>query len=171
MCRASTPLPKSCRPACPQPLGTHLKHCLARSPQAGLLPKPPLCPPTHTHEGRAIPPVALPPPASCPWQPAQPSLALQPFGERIVSTWSARLRTAAASAGLRHRLWHMPSSLPPGSIAPGPLPVLPVCLAPSTKVPIHELSLNAHSSPKFLQTVSAGGRFWHLPETGVSPMR
>lgn len=51
-------------------------------------------------EGKGCSPGALPPPASCQQQRAQPVPALQPFDGRTVSTWSARLRTAAASAGV-----------------------------------------------------------------------
>lgn len=46
--------------------------------------------------------------------------------------------------------------------------MLPVCLAPRAKAPAHELSLNAHGSPKFLQTprgwkVLTLTRNWGLP--------
>lgn len=154
-----------------RPLGTHLKHYLASSSWAGLLPEPPQCPPTHTHQGKAIPPVAQPPPISYPWQPDQPSLALQPFGERVVSTWSAHLRTAAASAGLSHHLWHRPSFPPPG---PPPSPWAPswLCLCAQHPAPRYQhrsfhLMLTAPPTSYKLCT----GRFWHLPETEVSPVQ
>lgn len=51
-------------------------------------------------KGKGRSPGAPPPPALCLQQHAQPVPALQPFDGRTVSTWSARLRTAAASAGV-----------------------------------------------------------------------
>lgn len=62
--------------------------------------------------GKGCPPAVPPPSASCPWRPVRCSLALQPFGKRTVSTWSAHLRTAAAEAGLSPCLECIPSSLP-----------------------------------------------------------
>lgn len=78
--------------------------------------------------GQGCPPAVPPPPASCPWRPARPSLAPRPFGERTVSTWSAHLRTAAASAGLGCHFRRMPSSLPTGPPhSPWP-PPRPTCV-------------------------------------------
>lgn len=130
-----------------QALGTHLGHCLANSFWAGLLPGPP----SHTHHGAAASPAVQPPPASCPWQPARPCPALRPFGGRTVSTWSAHLRTAAADAGLSCHPRRTSSPLPGPPCSPSH-PIPPACLAPRAKAPAHKLSLNAHGSPKFLQT-------------------
>lgn len=134
-------------------------------------PRAPQCPPTHTHQGKAVPPAAQPPPISYPWQPDQPSRALQPFGERVVSTWSAHLRTAAASAGLSHHLRHRPRFPPPG---PPPSPWVPSWLRlcarrPAPRYQHRSFHLMLTAPPRSYKLCT--GRFWHLPETEVSPVQ
>lgn len=127
----------------------------------------PLIPP-----GKGCPPAVLPLPASCPWQPARPSLAPQPFGERTVSTWSAHLRIAAANAGLSPHLECMPSSLSPKTPhSPWAPSLLHLCTSlPAAKyrhVSFHLMLTATPSSCKL--SLHVDGQY--LPETGVSPVQ